>query len=645
MTTNLRLPGRPEDLTLPALLARNAAEYGELPALSWRRGAERADGAGWTTLTWSEARRQVAVLAAGFTALGVERGEHVLMMMGNRPEHWLCDLALVHLGAVPVTVYGTSAPEQIAYVVRHSGARFAVVEGARELARWEPLLADADLPLERLVVAEAAQAGPHGTYASLYASGARLHRPDAFEKAWRESRPEDPLTVVYTSGTTGDPKGVRLTHRNIVLQSVRLDRRTELPEHAEHICYLPFAHIAERILGIYLPLLRAAHVRLCADPAAVAGAVRDLRPVQFFGVPRVWEKLAASVRAVLAGLPEERRAAVEGANELARTRAGHRERGEEVPAALEASYAEARERVLEPLLKAAGMDRLVWTGSATAPMPIDVVRFWQGWGIAIMDAWGLTETSGVCTVNSPEDFRTGSVGRPIEGLELKLAEDGEVLTRGETVFAGYLRPDGTLEPVADEDGWFATGDVGRLDEDGFLWITDRKKELIITSTGKNVSPALVENTLKAHPLIGQALAHGDGRSYLVALLVLDPELAPLWAAARGIETGSAAGLAAHPEVLAEVDRAVAAANARLNRTEQVKRHRVLGEEWGPETGELTPSLKLRRSVLRARYGPLIEELYEAPYEPARRSPDEPAPDAAPRSAPEPPREGPDGPLA
>lgn len=601
MTTILRLPGEPADITLPALLLRNAEDHGDHPALSWRATPEGE----WTTLTWREARRKVAVLAAGYTALGVRRGEHVLMMMGNRPEHWLSDLALVHLGAVPITVYGTSAPEQIAHIARHSRARFAIIEGARELERWEPLLADPEAPIERLVVVEAADAGPHRTYGSLHATGGRLFDPDAFEKGWRESRADDPLTVVYTSGTTGDPKGVRITHRNVVLNGVALDAVVELPDFVEHISYLPFAHVAERMLGIYLPVFRASHVHLCADPTAVAATARELRPAQFFGVPRVWEKLAASVKAVLAGMPQEQRESIEAANETARARVDCVERGEEPPADLERAYREAKEKVIGPLLSLAGFDRLVWTASAAASMPLDVVRFWAGFDIVIMDAWGLTETTGVVTINTPDAFRLGSVGRPLDGLEIRTTDDGEILVRGATVFDGYLLPDGGVESACDADGWFATGDVGRIDEDGFLWLTDRKKELIVTSTGKNVSPALVENTLKEHPLIGQALVHGDGRSYLVALLVLDAEMAPVWAAAQGI-TGD---LMESEAVQEEVARAVEAANARLNRTEQIKRYRLLGEEWGPETGELTPSLKLRRKVIKEKYAEAINGLY------------------------------------
>ncbi len=598
MSSILRLPAEPDELTLPALLLRNAEDHGALPALSWRAGPEGED---WSTLTWSEVRSRVTALAAGYAELGVVRGDHVLMMMGNRPEHWLTDLALVHLGAVPVSVYGTAAPAQIAHIARHSRARLAVIEGERELVRWGPLVADEGIPLARLVVVEPDAAEGHTAYQEVPAAG---HDGDAFEKAWRETRPSDPLTVVYTSGTTGDPKGVRITHHNVIRNALALDAVVELPDHAEHISYLPFAHIAERMLGIYLPVFRAAHVHLCADPALLAPMVRELRPVQFFGVPRVWEKLAAGVRAMLAQASEERRRAIEKACDTSRAHLAHREKGEPVPGPLDAAYRHVKKHVLDPLLALAGFDRLVWTASASAPMPPDITRFWAGFGLTIMDAWGLTETVGVATTNGPGAFRLGSVGRPIDGVEVRTAEDGEILVRGRTVFDGYLQADGSVEDACDADGWFATGDIGRFDEDGYLWLTDRKKEMIITSTGKNVSPALVENTVKEHPLIGQALAYGDGRSYLVALLVLDPETFPVWAEAHGIPADPQ-----DPAVREEIELAVAAANERLSSTEQIKRFKILGEEWGPETGELTPSLKLRRRVITDRYRVDIDGLY------------------------------------
>ncbi|TQJ46572.1 AMP-dependent synthetase/ligase [Streptomyces sp. SLBN-115] len=608
MTSAPRTDGDPQGepaapSTLPQLLERNARLHPDLPALSWRT----PDGAAWSTLTWAEVRDRTTELAAGLAALGVGRGDHVLLMMANRPEHWLSDLALVRLGAVPVSVYGTAAPEQITHIARNCRAALAMVEGAAQAAVWAPLLDDDATPLGRLVVVEDGEEGHHLPYTAL----TREPVPEGFGKALDTARPGDALTVVYTSGTTGEPKGVVLTHEQVLANAVALDEVVDLPPHVEHICYLPFAHIAERMLGIYLPCHRASHVHLCADPATVAEAVRELRPRQFFGVPRVWEKLAAAVRAGLTPLPEERRKAVEEAAEVAREHVGFQERGEEPPAALANAYAQCRETVLLPLLAAGGLDRVAWAASASAPMPLDVVRFWAGFGIVVMDAWGLTETAGVTTANSPRTgFRLGSVGRPVSSVRVRTAADGELQVRGSSVFAGYLRPDGTVGPALDEEGWLHTGDIGRVDEDGFVWVTDRKKEMIITSTGKNVSPALVENALKEHPLIGQAMVHGDHRSYLVALLVLDPEAAPAWAASHGLENGAdLAALAAHPAVIEEVDRAVAAANSRLNRTEQVKRYRLLAQEWGPATGELTPSLKLRRRVVRDKYATELSGLY------------------------------------
>lgn len=599
------LPDAPADRTLPQLLARNAAEYPRLPAISWQ-SAEK--GGGWTTFDWAEVEEHTRSLAAGYAALGVGRGERVLLMMSNRPEHWLSDLALVRLGAVPVSVYGTAAPEQITHIARNCRARVAVLEGAAQVAVWEPLLTDADTPLERLVVAEEGAEGSHFPFAALL----REPVPERFAKELDTARPDDPLTVVYTSGTSGEPKGVLLTHRQVMSNALALDAVVELPPHVEHICYLPFAHIAERMLGIYLPCHRASHVYLCADPTGVAAVVREVRPAQFFGVPRIWEKLSANVRGLLALMPAEQLAVIEAAFEVARTHVGYRERGETPPAQLEERYARVRADVLLPMLAAGGLDRVTWAASASAPMSVDVVRFWAGFGIVIMDAWGLTETTGVATSNSPRaGFRLGSVGRPVESVEIRLAEDGEILVRGSSVFSGYLQPDGSVRSALDPEGWLATGDIGRTDEDGFLWLTDRKKEMIVTSTGKNVSPALVENALKEHPLIGQAMVHGDNRSYLVALLVLDAEAAPVWASANGVDAaGGPAGLAEHPAVRAEVDRAVEAANSRLNRSEQVKRYELLAEEWGPGTGELTPSLKMRRRVIRDKYADSLSGLYQ-----------------------------------
>ncbi|MBQ1088827.1 long-chain fatty acid--CoA ligase [Streptomyces sp. B93] len=601
-TSGDQQPATPADATLPLLLTRNARDYPGLPAVSWRQ----PDGE-WTTRTWAQVHEDTARLAAGYAALGVGGGDHVLLMMANRPEHWLSDLALVRIGAVPVSVYGTAAPEQITHIARNCRARVAVVEGAAQVAVWAPLLDDPGTPLERLVVVEPDQEGAHLAYAALQDEPV----PAEFGKALDAARPDDPLTVVYTSGTTGEPKGVVLTHRHVLANALALDAVVELPPHVDHICYLPFAHIAERMLGIYLPCHRASHVHLCADPAGVGDIVRRVRPAQFFGVPRVWEKLAATVRAVLSLMPPEQRQVIDDAAEVAREYVGYRERGETPPPELQERYDRCRTEVLLPLLAAGGLDRVTWAASASAPMPLDVVRFWAGFGIVIMDAWGLTETTGVATTNSPRTgFRLGSVGRPVGEVEVRVAADGEIEVRGPSVFSGYLREDGSVRPAVDADGWLATGDIGRLDEDGYLWLTDRKKEMIITSTGKNVSPALVENALKEHPLIGQALVHGDNRSYLVALLVLDPEAAPAWATAHGVEAGTGlTGLAAHPVVRAEVDRAVAAANSRLNRTEQVKRYRLLTEEWGPATGELTPSLKMRRRIIRDKYGADLAALY------------------------------------
>ena len=588
-------------LTIPNLLHRNATRYADRPALT-TLGAD-------DTLTWEQLRDKVAAVAMGLHDLGLRAGDRMLMMMPSRVEHWLVDLAAVHLGAVPSTVYATLSPDQLRYLAQHSDARLLVLNGAAELERWRPLLAEAP-NLRHVVVIDGDDDGAVA-FRQVVATGEEAHRADpaAFEKRWREVRPEQPVTVLYTSGTTGDPKGVLLSHHNVIYQSVVLEATVDVPDHAPSLAYLPLAHIAERMLGIYNPIYRAGHVTVCPDPARLAEGLKAVRPVSFFGVPRVWEKMAAGIQAYVAAADEKVRAGFAAASAAALEAHRLREAKQPVPAELTTKLVALDTAVLRPVRAMLGLDHVQWAGSGAAPIPVDVLLFLAGLGVDVLEVWGMTETTGTCTINTPTDFRTGTVGRVNTGMELKLADDGEILVRGPLVCLGYLRTDGTVEPVTDAGGWLATGDIGTLDADGYLTITDRKKELLINSSGKNISPAQIENLLRAHPLIGQAVAIGDRRPYVTALIVLDEDAAPVWARAHGIADPTLPALAGDPVLLAEIQAAVEVANAKLARPEQVKAFRVLPTAWTPESGELTPTLKLRRRIVAERYATTINELY------------------------------------
>ncbi|MDF2707919.1 MAG: long-chain fatty acid--CoA ligase [Nonomuraea muscovyensis] len=584
-----------------------------------RQVAERHPGApaysdpvegGWATLGYAEARQRVLEIAAAFAALGLRPGEAVALMMVNRSEHVLADLGAVHAGGVGCTVYSTFAPEQIAFVADDVGARYAVLGGPADLARWEPVL-DRLPGLRRVIMLEGAPGDERFlAWDDFLALGrsALAADPGAVEARWRAVTPEDVVTVLYTSGTTGMPKGVPLTHHNVLYEVEATNRMTSLPELGTQISYLTYAHIAERVLSLYLPLAKASHVHFCTDLANLGATLGQVRPMLFFGVPRVWEKMMARLLAVLATQPPEQQEAVRRAMAagLAHVEAG--QHGNTVTPEIQAAFEQADQSLLSIIRGMIGFDRARWTATGAAPLPGEVQRFFAGLGLKVIDVYGMTETTGAFTANSPDCYRLGSVGRAEPGAEVRIAEDGEILTRSPLNTRGYLnRPDGTAELI-DADGWLHTGDIGTVDDDGFYRVVDRKKELIITSGGENISPAGIENHLKEHPLIGQALAYGDNRPFPVAVLTLDAEVAPGWAAARGVE-GSLAELAEHPEVLKEVEAAIAAANAKLARVQQIKRWALLGTEWTAETEELTPSLKLKRRVIHAKYADVIEGLY------------------------------------
>lgn len=597
-----------EGQTIVKLLRRNAEEYADLPALT------SLDADGEPTLTWSQLRHEIAVLARGLADLGLAPGDRMLIMAPNCPEHIVTDLAAVHLGALPCTAYATLSPDQIRFVAQHSAATVAVLHGIGELKRWEQVLGD--LPALKRIVLIDGDVVPAGderftSLADIRRRGAELHEadPDAFERAQADIKPSDPLAMIYTSGTTGEPKGVVISHENAVYESYALQALHDVPMHGTNISYLPLAHIAERQISIYVTVTMAGHVHTLADPTAVISALGRVHPTGFFAVPRVWEKMVAGLKNMLAGQPEERRTALLQANELLQQGYKLRDARQEVPAELAQKIAETDKNLLAPVRALLGLDNLVFASSGAAALPIEVLYFIAGLGIEIEEVWGLSETCGAVTSNTAAAFRAGTVGRAMADTEVKLAEDGELLVRGKMVFPGYLQADGTIQPAVDAEGWYATGDIGEIDADGFVKITDRKKELIITSGGKNIAPTRIEGLLKENMLIGQAVAIGNDRPYVSALIVLDDEILPGWAAAKGLEFTDVPTMASHPAVREEIERAVQSANERLARVEQVKRYQVISKPWTPESGEVTPTLKLKRRVIEDRYSPEIAALY------------------------------------
>jgi len=584
--------------TLTEALRRTAAAHPDIVAVR-----TPDDG---VSLTWSQLLSRVDSLAGGLARLGVGRGDCVAIMLANRPEFHIVDLAVVMLGATPFSIYTTYPAPEIEYLGTDSGCRVAVVQ-----QEFLPVLLQArrNLPaLEHVIVVDGD--APEGTLALADVEGSD---PDFdVAAAAAEIDPEDILTLIYTSGTTGPPKGVQLTHRAVMFTARMAEQVIGLPPGARVISWLPAAHVAERSAHHYIPVIFAGTITCAPNPREVLAYLPQVRPHWFFAVPRIWEKLKAGLEAMQAAQPEEQSRPIREALEASIERVRLRQRGQPVPAELEARVAQADQSLFAPIREMLGLDQALAVNVGAAPTPVDVLEFFHALGIELAELWGMSETCGLGAVNRPGQVRIGTVGPATPGVELELAQDGEVLCRGEFMMAGYRnQPEKTAEAI-DGDGWLHTGDIGEIDDDGYLTIVDRKKELIINSAGKNMSPANIEAAIKSgSPLIGQACCIGDRRPYNTALIVLDSDFAPQWAAQNGFAGHSLEQLAGEPKVVAAVQDGINRANQRLARVEQIKKFTVLPGDWLPGGDELTPTIKLKRKPIARKYERKIDAMYDA----------------------------------
>jgi len=558
------------------------------------------------TWTWGELQERVDDVAGGLAMLGLGHGAAMAIMLVNRPEFHVVDLAATTLGATPFSLYQTSAPNQIAHVVADAGARIIVTEQAFVANVLE---ARASLPqLEHVIVIDGD--APDGCLDLVDVEGTNPSF-DA-EAHWRSVSPNDVLTLIYTSGTTGPPKGVQLTHRSLVAAVRGIAQLIEFPERARVVSWLPAAHIAERAAHHYLPVVFGFCVTSCPEPGQVIAYLPDVRPNWFFAVPRIWEKLKSDLEAMIATLPEEERAQSFAAIDAATRKVRLEQAGERVPGDLALAVAKADEALFTTLRMQLGLDQITAVNVGAAPTPRDVIEFFHAIGIPLAELWGMSETCGCGTVNPPHKIKIGSVGLPAPGVELKLAPDGELLMRSDVVMLGYRNlPEATAEAI-DADRWLHTGDIADVDEDGYVTIVDRKKEIIISEAGKNMSPAHIESTVKSSsPLIGHVVVIGDARSYNAALIVLDADFAPIWAAQNGLGELELEQLAGEELLRAAVQQAVDAANAKLSRPEQIKRFELVRGDWRPGGDELTPTMKLKRKPIAEKYAAQIAALYAA----------------------------------
>jgi long-subunit acyl-CoA synthetase (AMP-forming) len=584
--------------TLTAAFQQTASRYPHHIAISTPDGSVR--------ITWRQYADRVQRFATGLAALGVKRGDTVGLMMTNRPEFHLLDTATLHTGATPFSIYNTLAPEQIAHLFGNAGNRIVLCE-KQFLDQIRKATAATETSVEHVVCIDADVDG------TLSLADLESGTPEGFDfaGAWQKVEPGEVLTIIYTSGTTGPPKGVEITHANMLAELESTTAVVPITPADSVISYLPDAHIANRWGAHYNSILTGMQIVTLADMKQMINVLPAVRPTFFGAVPQVWYKLKAGIEAQLAAerSPVKRRLAG-WAIDVGRRRARLMSDEQPVPATLAAQHAVADKLVLARIRGRLGLDQVRFAATGAAAIDPAALEFVLALGLPVCELWGMSELSCAATVNPPDAIRIGTVGTALPNVDLRVADDGELLVRGPIVMKGYRNEPAKTAEAIDADGWLHTGDIATIDDQGYVRIVDRKKELMINTAGKNMSPANIEGTVKVScPLIGSVVAIGDDRPYVVALLTLDPDALAAYAAERGVTDASPAALADDPGVRAVIEQGVKAANARLARVEQIKKFAILPDVWEPGGDEVTPTMKLRRRPIIVKYAAQIEALY------------------------------------
>ena len=594
--------------TVPILFQRQAKRYGDKVALR-----DKVYGI-WRDISWREYDVKVKEVAYGLMALGMKKGEKAAIISENCPEWLYADLGILHAGGVTVGIYTTSSAREVQYVVDHSDSRFFFVEDEEQLDKY--LEVRKDLPKMGKVVVFDMEGLRHFrdpmvmSLEDLLEIGRDLARrkPDLFETRYREPQPEDLAILVYTSGTTGPPKGAMLSHRNILTAMTLLDKANPVLETDELLSYMPLCHVAERNMSVFNAIAHGYVVNFAENLETVPENLREIQPTVFFAPPRIWEKFYSTIVLALQDATRLEQKAFQWGLKVGRRVAEARLSHKPVPWRHRLMYSLFDWTVFNNVRKMIGMDRGRFVFSGAAPVAPEVLWFFHSVGLPVREVYGQTEDAGPTSIHQGDDIKLGTVGKPFPGIQVRIAEDGEILVQGDNVFMGYYRdPETTALTLV--DGWLHSGDVGYFDEEGYLKISDRKKDILITSGGKNVTPQYIENQLKFSPYINDACVIGDRRKYLSALIMIDEENVVKYAQDQRIPFTTYKSLTQQPEIVRLVEREVDKVNKNLARVEQIKKFRMIDIKLTTDDEEITATMKLKRKYIAERFKDLIESMY------------------------------------